>query len=435
MKKNILLILTITTLITNAQNFDWTPQTSGVTSALNEVFFVDSLIGWTVGDNGVILNTVNGGEVWTSQSSDITEILRSVFFINDTVGWAVGGLLNRALIKTTDGGENWVSLTGDGLSDHSNQLYDIEFLDAEIGWVITNDSIFRTSDGGETWINENYVSDTDVPRVRDIAITSDTTAYVAGSRKKTVTNTSAEIYYRRPENSPNLWSSSGFELSPISGGRFNDVEFINSDIGFTGGEKGRLYKKTDFSNAGPWELNFELQENQSIFSISFPTESYGMFNSTVEISGDIYSLVYHTSNSGVSWSESPDSIPGLILAKLHAPDSLHAWIVGVGGQIYKGVVAEENPPSSINHLGLNKDVKIYPNPASDVVNIEINTSNHYILNYSVSDITGRVIEHGLWSENSINTTYSLNISEFLNGVYFLTLTNETLQKSYRIIKN
>jgi len=239
----------------------------------------------------------------------------------------------------------------------------------------------------------------------------------------------AEVYYRRPENSPYLWSSSGFDPS-VSDDLFRSIDFINADIGFAGGQRGQLYKKTDFSSAGPWELNFELMENQSIASISFPNEKNGMFNSSTEISGTTYALIYHTSNTGETWSATPDSIPDFFSAVLHSPDSLNAWIVGLGGKIYKGVPST----AGINQMSLNFDIKIYPNPSADLVHVEMTSETNEIISYSLSDLTGRLIKNGQWSLYASHSSFRLNIVEVPKGVYMLKLNTENRQGTFRVIK-
>ena len=427
MKKTLLYFLTIMAISVNAQNFEWTPQNSGVNNSLNDVFFIDNQNGWVVGDNGIILNTTDGGQNWTSQSSDVSEILRAIFFIDANTGWAAGGSLNKALIKTTDGGMNWQDISS-GYSG-SNQIYDIAFYDANTGWLIGYDSIYRTFDGGDSWVSEDYTSGVEVPRTVAIAVTSDTTAYIAGSRKKSSITRQADVYYRRPENSPFLWSSSGFDPS-VSSDNFRSIEFINSDIGFVGGQKGQLYKKTDFSNGGPWDLNFSLQEDQTIWSISFPNESNGMFGTSVEISGVTNTLVYHTSDVGETWSATPDTIPNLLLATLNAPDSANAWIVGIGGKIYKGV----RSTAGINNMSLNIEVRIYPNPSSNQINVVMNSESDELINYSLSDMMGRITRNGQWSLNSSNSKFTLNISDITNGIYFLNLNTKDGQGTFQIMK-
>ncbi len=43
------------------QGLNWVMQPSNVNSLLRDIFFTDTMNGWTVGDNGVLLKTTNGG--------------------------------------------------------------------------------------------------------------------------------------------------------------------------------------------------------------------------------------------------------------------------------------------------------------------------------------------------------------------------------------
>ena len=411
-----------------AQNYKWTQQNSGDTIYLRDVYFTDNQNGWIVGNKGVILNTTDGGQNWTTQTSGVSELLRAVYFINADTGWAVGGSLEKALIKTTDGGLNWQSIAPN--YSGSKQMYDIAFFDANTGWLVAFDSIYRTTDGGDNWESEAYVTTVEVPVARAIAVTSDTTAYIAGSRKKNSSTRQAEVFYRRPENFPLLWGTSGFDPS-VSDDHFMSIEFINSDIGFAGGQRGQLYKKTGLEGGGPWYLNFELSENQMIHSISFPNESDGMFNTSIQISDVTYALIYHTSDAGENWSASPDTIPDFLLATLYAPDTANAWIVGVGGKIYKGAYS----PAGINKMSLNIDVNIYPNPSTNLINVKMHSASNEVVSYSLSDMTGRIVEKGQWNLRSSDSRFTLNISDIMKGVYLLKLSTDEGQSTFRILKN
>ncbi len=48
---------------------NWLQQNSGTNFNLYGVYFADSLKGWVVGDNGLILKTTNGGGVSTFQTT------------------------------------------------------------------------------------------------------------------------------------------------------------------------------------------------------------------------------------------------------------------------------------------------------------------------------------------------------------------------------
>jgi photosystem II stability/assembly factor-like uncharacterized protein len=65
----------------------------------------DSLIGWAVGQNGVVLRTTNGGMRWEKQFIPGGQTLRSVSFSSTLDGWAVGD--NGVIAGTHNRGVTW----------------------------------------------------------------------------------------------------------------------------------------------------------------------------------------------------------------------------------------------------------------------------------------------------------------------------------------
>ena len=88
----------------------WIAQTSGISNNLNSVYFsnLNTLVGWVVGDNGIILKTTNGGAIWNVVQSGVTVNLNSVYFYNLSEGFAVGD--SGTILKSTDGGATWTPL-------------------------------------------------------------------------------------------------------------------------------------------------------------------------------------------------------------------------------------------------------------------------------------------------------------------------------------
>lgn len=72
---------------------------------LNSVFFINQRNGWTVGTQGKIFQTVNGGKVWREQKSGISSDLNDIFFTDTSEGWAIGN--NGLILHTTTGGNIW----------------------------------------------------------------------------------------------------------------------------------------------------------------------------------------------------------------------------------------------------------------------------------------------------------------------------------------
>ena len=78
-----------------------------VPSTLTAVSFADDKTGWAVGQWGVVIKTVDGGETWTLRRSDIAtdRPLFSVLFVDANRGVAVG--LWSLVLATDDGGATW----------------------------------------------------------------------------------------------------------------------------------------------------------------------------------------------------------------------------------------------------------------------------------------------------------------------------------------
>jgi photosystem II stability/assembly factor-like uncharacterized protein len=68
----------------------WMPQDIEVDGDLQDIQFIDSHIGWAVGDWGVLVHTTDGGNQWHQMDSNTFFTLRGLFFVNPQLGWIVG---------------------------------------------------------------------------------------------------------------------------------------------------------------------------------------------------------------------------------------------------------------------------------------------------------------------------------------------------------
>jgi hypothetical protein len=199
-----------------------------------------------------------------------------------------------------------------------------------------------------------------------------------------------------------------------------------------GGEVGKIYKTTGSHPGSAWTESLDLNPSgtQRIYGISFPTSNRGMIGTSVQIESTTYALVFHTTDQGNSWSEIPDSIPNLFIASISAPDSSNAWVVGLNGKIFKGSLI----PTSLRVLNDNSNTRIYPNPTSSFLNIEINSDGSEPIIYTVHDIAGKVITMGSWSSTVSATTRSLDLTGFENGFYVLSMRISGQHYTYKVIK-
>ncbi len=188
------------------------------------VFFVDSLTGFVGTNSSVrIYKTTDAGETWISKTitgiTNFSEPIYDIYFVNKLNGFACTG--SGAFLKTTDGGENWFVTASNvyGLA--------IQFFDSLTGYVISG-ALKKTTDGGYNWTL------TPLPELAsssDIYFNSITTGWFSGSH---------ELYFT--ENAGTNWnlifSSSGFWL-----GKFN---WLNEHKAFLTG--GKTYLTSDTGN-------------------------------------------------------------------------------------------------------------------------------------------------------------------------------------------
>ena len=120
---------------------NWMNVTSGVTTSLNDIRFSDLTNGIAVGNNGVILNTSDSGINWFAQTSGTTDSLFSIFFIpgyNGSVAYIAGGFsaggadFEGIILNTVDGGNTWTSYD----CESSRILYSISFPNSLTGFAV-----------------------------------------------------------------------------------------------------------------------------------------------------------------------------------------------------------------------------------------------------------------------------------------------------------
>tara|TARA_B100000965_G_C19231974_1_gene600529 strand:- start:109 stop:525 length:417 start_codon:yes stop_codon:yes gene_type:complete len=73
--------------------------------------------------------------------------------------------------------------------------------------------------------------------------------------------------------------------------------------------------------------------------------------------------------------------------------------------------------------------KIYPNPTSDLLNIELSKDKKESISYYLIDINGKILTQGV-----IYNSGQINLSQYSDGVYFLELIGVEEKTSWRILK-
>ena len=124
----------------------WKPQKSGTERHLFSVYAIGPEI-WAVGERGTILHSANGGKEWQSQVSGTRRQLSSIYAIGSMV-WTVGD--DGVILHSADDGQTWqaqksgVAVSLRSIYGNGSQLWAA----GDSGTVLTS------ADGGDHWVSE-----------------------------------------------------------------------------------------------------------------------------------------------------------------------------------------------------------------------------------------------------------------------------------------
>jgi hypothetical protein len=77
----------------------------------------------------------------------------------------------------------------------------------------------------------------------------------------------------------------------------------------------------------------------------------------------------------------------------------------------------------INELLLNNEIKIYPVPAQNEINIGFKSDHDKKVLFRISDVPGKIVAGCNSDITSDKNIVTLNIANLQNGIYFITLYN------------
>ena len=244
--------------------------------------FVDVNTGWAVGyrtspypNENYILKTTDGGLNWNIYNPGFSSpIISSFMFINAQTGWLSGEY--GSIRKTTNGGENWISLPF-----NLNVTSELYFYNDQIGWLIPDShdsSILKTTNGGINWIQTKLPFW--IPFQRCFKFFDQSTGFIFGGSK-----------YNQILKSTN----GGLNWFFLSSGFYNlvsSVYFTDANYGWAVGDWSQYLKTTNGGNE--WSLeNIGIPSYYGYTDIYFKDQQTGWLLSDYKI--------LKTTNSGTNW--------------------------------------------------------------------------------------------------------------------------------------
>ncbi|RMG39818.1 MAG: T9SS C-terminal target domain-containing protein, partial [Methanobacteriota archaeon] len=300
----------------------------------------------------------DGGNSWEFQSTGINSDIVKINFLDENYGWALSWSYDNPfgtiILRTSDGGVNWVS---EAFPEPSKFMVAIQFLDTLNGWLGGfPGEFYRTTDGGGSWTRANIDSGGggSFP-VLNFDFYSQLYGFACGGH----IDLAGVIW--RTLNGGDSWQPTVIGPEPIQ-----DIHFFDSLNLIAVGGDFDFGTAVALSNNGGTTWNYNLLGVFGIaFKVSFRTESEGWCPL-----GYAQKFIY-TTDAGVNWTEEPTP-NGELLFDLVFTDSTHGYGVGVGGAILKyerlvGIPTEE--PSFRNVPRQVLLLQNYPNPFNPVTTI------------------------------------------------------------------
>ncbi|WP_052705262.1 S8 family serine peptidase [Flavobacterium sp. 316] len=159
-------------------------------------------------------------------------------------------------------------------------------------------------------------------------------------------------------------------------------------------------------------------------------------------SGNDINCTLDDSGTDLTCNQSAPTITGIVrpyetLSELNGLSADGTWILrvedpfnGDGGSINGVTLSFCNLEESLNiRKNILSDINIYPNPAKNSINVDLNNSLEGETNFALYDIQGRL----MLKNKSFDINIILSVETLIDGVYFLTLENGDNKTTRKII--
>jgi photosystem II stability/assembly factor-like uncharacterized protein len=272
---------------------------SPTTNQMVGMYFTDGQTGWSVGEYGTILKTIDGGQNWSIKEIPWLFDLADVHFPTAQTGYIVG--TDGFILKSTDGGETWNQLE----NQYSNNLNRILFRDENNGWTIGEKGlILYTSDGGDTWTLQ--AGNTNIS-LNGIDLIGTDHVIIVGEQNTIL----------RTHDDAQIWQPVSVDSIVSDINSFEDVYFVDELHGWIGGGVGMYTTLLETVDGGQtwanikqsggnfgefyWRMNSDpyLGPLQQIYFYADMKTGIGLFKASSREYGNI---PFKTTDGGLHWS-------------------------------------------------------------------------------------------------------------------------------------
>lgn len=391
----------------------WVHQDSGVTSNLNDVYCITPNMVVVVGDSGVILKTTDGGANWIPKTAGTQQFLRRVQFADDLHGYAIGGA--GTLLKTTDAGETWTAIA----TGTTNDLYGLSVWNENTFYISgTNGFIARTDNGGATFSDQSHGQ---IAVFNNIQFLNANTAFA-----------SSYDYYGADSNAMVKTTDAGEHWNLALDQNTSYFYFMDENVGFI--RDGVGFHKT--IDGGATFTDFMAASDIEMADV-FATNANTLWQvgTNAMLCNCSYFCIH---KADITEPFAPEEVENcyvdtngaLPFEAIHFGNETTGYIVGWGGQILKNSTGNMGPLAVNEFEGIDF-VKLYPNPTSGLFNITFEQKQSAPFTIEITDVLGK--QAFAESHQNQNDTV-INIESLSSGVYFFKLQSDRGSITKKLIK-
>jgi photosystem II stability/assembly factor-like uncharacterized protein len=358
----------------------WYSQNVNSTNHLHSIYFPSPNTGYIAGWSSEVIKTTDGGNNWIHLNCTLSVDIQYLFFVNNDLGWLVGG--SGKIGKTTNGGLTWTSQYS-GISDI---LYQTFFINVSTGLIVgAGGHLLKTTNAGVNW---NILNSGTSNNLTGISFKDNTVGYIVGDVGTVIKTT----------NSGDNW----FFVNPGVTNNFSKMFFLNSNTGWITGYNGIIIKTT--TGGGSWIL-------QPSGVTTWIIQPYFVSPNTGWVVGN-QGLILKTINGGDNWTLQTSNTVNDLRCNYFL-NEYTGFAVGFNGTVLKTTTggvsyvvqgfarySDNNQPITSGYI---KAVRLNKSDGSIIVvdSAQIQTDGSYILPH----VTGDTVDIGLYPNSTTQNDY------------------------------
>jgi len=339
--KNLVIILLLLFTV-NQSNAQWVEIDLNTNETFHQIYFVDNAFGYIVGNNGLLFRTADGGENWTQINTNVSYNLYNISFANESIGFING-------LKTIDGGITWTVQSSSQEFGLIHALDENNLIAGKDATFSFSGDIYKSSNGGDTW---EVIANPITPLIgayNDVCFINDDLGYLSAWYSEHLVKT---------VDGGDTWTEiiiDQVDGSSFTTDDFRSVYFPTEDIGLVTHENG-IIKTIDGGNT--WSEIKPEGLNQSFYPesvIALSTEHYILVGGTQVVELE---KIYETLDGGNTWVAAVNTIDAFYDVNCTMTS---CFTLGTNGKFYR----KDNNVSSTLGVAAQKD-KIFHYLTSDI---------------------------------------------------------------------